>query len=206
MTFNLPFATSEIIIGSDNVRIFISNSGDMMFIDGSLKGSLKNGVSLSKLAGQDSLVELEDIIDTSDTLAGKSYYLLKNPDGSWKAVDAEANNLSGLSDVTLTSLQNNDTLRYIDGSWVNYPGSINIIIQVESDDWTYNDTVIDGDPGYSLSVNHNLNLTLPNDLLDVSIWNLNNEKITLHKVKQQTNSIYLESTVNLNLYTTMRTA
>lgn len=210
MAYNLPFSTSEILIGSDKNKIFISNSGDMVFVDGSLVGTqYEDGIALSNLANVDSIDTLDDLIDTTDVTADTSYLLYRKTDGSWSAVeftppDTTVENLDDILDVDAGSPSENDVLTFVSGVWKNTPKASSLIVEVEAADWTFNATIIDGDPGYSVTVPHNLGLTLPADLLDVSLWDTNNELITVHTVRQQTNAIYLEATSNLDMYVAMR--
>lgn len=210
MAYNLPFSTSEILIGSDKNKVFISNNGDMVFIDGSLIGTqFEGGVTLSQLANVDSTVTLDDLIDVSEVTADKSYLLYRNADDTWSATeftppDVSIENLNDILDVDADSPDENDVLTYVGGVWTNTPKAATLLVQVEVSDWTANPTIIDGDPGYSVTVPHNLGLTLPADLLDVSLWDTNNELVTVHTVRQQTNSIYLEATSNIDLYVSMR--
>ena len=210
MSFNLPFATSEITIGSDKNKIFISNTGDMVFVDGSLDGTeLEGGVTLSQLAKLEESITLDDLIDISDVEQNKSYLLYRQPDDSWKAVEfippeTTVENLNDIQDVNAPSPSNGDVLTFMNGLWRNVPKSTTIVIQVEAADWDSSATVIEGDPGYSVTVPHSLGLDLPAELLDVGIWNTDNTAITLHKVKQNSNNVYLESTDALDLYITMR--
>lgn len=212
MAFNLPFATSELLIGSDKNKIGITNNGDMIFVDGSLaETEFPNGVTLSQLANIQGSISFDDLVDTEGSQANRSYLLFKNPDGSWRVVEyiepepgTVVENLDDIQDVDVPNPSNGDVLTYMNGIWTNAPKSSTIIIEVEQMDWTFDATLIGGDPGYSVTVPHNLGLTLPADLLDVSLWNINNELITLHRVRQNENSVYLESTVDLDLYVTMR--
>lgn len=212
MALNPPFSTSEIVIGSTKNKIFITDQGNMIFNDGSLDGTdLEGGVTLAELANLENKIELDDLIDASEAQSNKSYLLFRNSDDSWKSVEytppsVTVENLNDIQDVSASNPSDGDVLTFSNGLWRNIPKSTTVIIQVESSDWTYNATVIDGDPGYTVSVPHNLGLTLPEDLLDISLWNLSNEKITISKVQQQANAVYLESTVNLDLYITMRKA
>ena len=81
MAFNLPFSTSEIVIGSDKNKIFITNDGNMIFVDGSLEGTeIEGGVTLAQLANLEESASLDDLIDVSEVEAGKSYLLFRNED------------------------------------------------------------------------------------------------------------------------------
>lgn len=212
MAYNEPFKTSEIIIGSEKNIISITDNGDMIFIDGSLDGTVyENGITLSDLANIENNVILDDLIDITDVETSKSYLLYRNVDNTWSAEEytppqVVVENLDDIQDVDVSSSSNNDVLTKVNGVWTGVPKSTTIIIQVESVDWTYNSTLLDGNPGYSVIVPHNLGLTLPEDLIDIGIWNTNNQLVTLHKVQQNSNNVYLESTVNLDLYVTMRKA
>lgn len=174
MAFNLPFATSDIIIGSDKNKISIDNNGSMVFVDGSFVGTeYENGITLADLANSKSSVTLDDLIITTNVTPGNSYNLLRNTNGTWSAVKAP--------ELDTTT-----------------------IIQVETTDWSYNSTLINGEPGYAVTVPHNLGLTLPSELLSIGLWNVEYEAIIVHRVRQGINSVYLESVDNIDLYITMR--
>ena len=208
--YNLPFSTSEIVIGSTKNKIFISNSGDMVLVDGSLVGTpYEDGITLSTLANLESTVSLDELIDITNVSAGKSYLLERQSDDSWKALEytppsVVIENLNDISDVVAASPDENEVLTFSNGKWRNLPKTSTVVMQVEGVDWIYNATLLDGAPGYYVNVPHNLDLSLPLELIDVGIWNTNNELVTLNKVKQNQDDVYLESTAPLDLYVVMR--
>lgn len=79
-----------------------------------------------------------------------------------------------------------------------------IVVEVEVTDWVADATAIDGNPGYTVTIPHNLSLTLPADLLQIQLWNSTYEIETIHSVQQSTNSVTLVSENNSTLYVTMR--
>lgn len=76
-----------------------------------------------------------------------------------------------------------------------------IIVLVESADWS--SFTLDGDTYYTATIPHNLDLDQPLEL-GVELWDTDNNKITIHNVKQGANNTVLQSTDNINMYVVLR--
>lgn len=130
-----PFSTSEIIVGSLKNKIFISNDGDMMFVDGALEGtSFANGISLSQLSNIQDAISLDNLVDVSDVEPGKSYIFYRNEDSTWKAVESSHN-------ILVVQIELNDwiatTVDGLEFYYVNIPHnfSLDVPVEVSVDVW-----------------------------------------------------------------------
>lgn len=113
-----------------------------------------------------------------------------------------------LVDTESATVNKKYILKKVSGGWeveeFTESTSDTINVEVEPTDWVEDATAINGNPGYTVTIPHNLNLTLPNDLLQIQLWDSSYELQTIHSVQQGINSVTLVSETNSTLFVIMR--